>query len=140
MGSKRYFLEGTVEDVMVRQAVCVHEDDTIDDLIALFVRHNYHGFPVLAADERVVGIVRDVELLSLFARREATTPMLHLVRDIMRTPPPVVDAGDPIQKAIIKTYSDNTRFLVVADRERRVIGVVTRIDLIKGIRSSDEAD
>ncbi|MHB8781760.1 MAG: CBS domain-containing protein [Candidatus Geothermincolia bacterium] len=130
----RLWLEGTVGEVMNPSFVSIHEDEGLERLVELFKVHRFHGFPVLDNEGKVVGIVRDGEMLSVFARREATTTHLRRVGDIMRTPAPMVDHRETIQHAITKTFSDNTRFLVVVDPERRILGVVTRIDLMKGIR------
>ena len=127
------YLKGTVEDVMSRGPVVVGESDSLADLIDLFKRHTFHGYPVEDAAGRLVGIVRDTDVISIFARKEPAAMAYRLVKDIMVSPPLVIEAGDTIQKAILKMFADQTRFEVVVDRQRNIVGVVTRTDLVRGV-------
>ena len=128
------YLDGNVGDVMTQDPVCVKEDDDLELLVKLFQEKKYHGFPVLDHRHRLVGLVRDSDLISIFARRDPASRMYAKVSDIMQSPPPTISPNESIQKAIMKSFSDQSRLLVVADREGKVVGVVTRIDMIKGIR------
>ncbi len=133
-GNLHFYLEGKVEDVMTWQPVCVHADDGLDVLAELIKTHKFHGFPVLDAAGSLVGIVRDTDLISIFARRDPASRAYGQVEDIMQTPPPTIGLKESVQNAVIKMFADQTRILVVLDEERKPVGIVTRIDLVKGIR------
>ena len=64
------YLKGTVEDVMSKNTMVVHEEDGLEVLLELFKKHSFHGFPVVDAEDKLVGIVRDTDVISIFARRE----------------------------------------------------------------------
>jgi CBS domain-containing protein len=128
------YLAGNVADVMVCDPVVVSEDDTILDLVELFLEHHYHGVPVVNAEGSLVGVARDSEVMAMFVAKEPFVGHYRLVKEIMHVPPFVIRPEETIQAATKKMFVDGTRFLVVVDKENRVIGVVTRIDLIKGIR------
>ncbi len=135
---RRYLhLEGKVEDVMTRDPVVVHENDGLDRLIHMFKAHNFHGFPVVDEEGRLVGIVRDTDVLSIFARRDPAFFAYEKVKDIMLSPPLVIDGMETVQKAIMRMFADQTRLLVVVDQHRKIRGVVTRFDLIKGVHLED---
>ncbi len=137
-GEKGYLhLEGKVEDVMTREPVVVHENDSLGRLIHMFKTYNFHGFPVVDEERRLVGIVRDTDVISIFARRDPAFFVYEKVKDIMLTPPLVIDGVETVQKAIMRMFTDQTRFLVVVDKHKRIIGVVTSFDLIKGIHLED---
>jgi CBS domain-containing protein len=55
----------------------------------------------------------------------------------MHVPPLVIGASETVQRATMKMFVDGTRFLVVVGEGGSILGVVTRIDLIKGIRWRD---
>jgi CBS domain-containing protein len=135
--SRQPYLTGRVEDVMVKEPLTVSEDDSIYDLVGLFLSHHYHGFPVVNAGGKLVGTVRDVEVIAMFATRDPFVGEYRKVRDIMHTPPFVISPSDTVQKAAIKMFKDGTRFLVVTGEGGSVLGVVTRIDLIRGIKFRD---
>jgi len=137
-GYKQPYLTGRVEDVMTRSPLTISEDQPISDLVDLFLTHHYHGVPVVDKNGKLVGIVRDSEILSIFATRDPFVGEYRLVRDIMHVPPLTIGPSETIQRATMKMFVDGTRFLVVVGERGSILGVVTRIDLIKGIRWRDE--
>lgn len=129
-----FYLEGKVEDVMTWDPVYVRRDDGLEVLVELIKTHKFHGFPVLDSAGKLVGVVRDTDVISIFARRDPASRAYRKVEDIMHTPPLTIFIKESIQNAIMKMFADQTRFLVVMDEENKPVGIVTRIDLIKGIR------
>jgi CBS domain-containing protein len=130
------YLEGQVEDVMTRDPLVVLEEESLARLVDVFARSKFHGLPVVNADYELVGVIRDTDLMSLFARKEPGSARPRKVRDIMQKPPFVIAPDETIQRAVIKMFADGTRFLVVVDKKQKnkIVGVVTRIDLVGGIR------
>ncbi len=131
------YLKGTVEDVMSKNPMAVQEEEGLGTLIELFKQHSYHGYPVINVKGQLVGIVRDTDIISIFARRDPATVAYEKVRDIMQSPPLAIEATETIQKAILKMFADQTRFEVVVDKDRNIVGVVTRTDLVRGIHWKD---
>jgi len=134
---RRPYLAGRVEDVMTRNPLTISEIRPISDLVDLFLAHHYHGVPVVNEDGTLVGIVRDSEILSMFATRDPFVGEYRTVKDIMHIPPLVIGPSETIQRAAMKMFVDGTRFLVVVGEKGAILGVVTRIDLIRGIRWKD---
>ncbi len=127
------YLEGKVEDVMSPDPVIIAKEEGLDRLLEIFKTYHFHGFPVIDRNGALVGIVRDTDLISIFARKDPASPTYRTVEDVMFTPPLTIGLKASIQAAIMKMFTDQTRFLVVLDEGGKVAGVVTRIDLIKGI-------
>ncbi len=132
------YLAGKVEDVMVREPLTVRENETIRYLVDLFLEHHFHGVPVLDEGGRLVGLVRDIEVTAMFVTREPFVERYRHVRDIMHVPPFTIRPGETLQAAARKMFADGTRILAVVDEAGAVTGIVTRIDLIKGIRWATE--
>ena len=130
---RQLYLKGIVEDVMSRKPVVVGEDESLATLVGLFKQHSFHGYPVVDAAGRLVGIVRDTDVISIFARKEPGSVAYGRVKDIMHTPPLLIESTETIQKAILKMFADQTRFETVVDKEKNIVGVVTRTDLVKGV-------
>jgi acetoin utilization protein AcuB len=135
---KQPYLTGRVEDVMTRGPLTISENEPISDLVDLFLTHHYHGVPVLNEKNKLVGIVRDSEILSVFVSKDPFVGEYRQVKDVMHVPPLVIGPSETIQRATMKMFVDGTRFLVVVGEGGSILGVVTRIDLIKGIRWRDE--
>ncbi len=53
----------TVKEIMTREVCTVREETDIKELAALFVEHNYKTLPVVDADNRLVGIVSQTDLI-----------------------------------------------------------------------------
>ncbi|MBN1288534.1 MAG: CBS domain-containing protein [Actinobacteria bacterium] len=132
------YLEGRVDDVMATEPLIVVEDEPIQKLIEIFIEYQFCGMPVVNSKGNLVGVVRDSDLVSIFARKEPATVKSSKVKDIMHVPPFTIGLGDTVQKAVSKMFADGTRFLVVIDKNKDIVGVVTRIDLVKAIRFRED--
>ncbi len=135
-----FYLTGKVEDYMSESAVTIGEDTPLEEAVEAFARHHFHGMPVVNRRGEVVGILRDSDLLSMFARRDLAVAVARRVSDIMFTPPLTIAPQDSVQKALERMFSEQTRILAVIDRERRALAVITRTDLMKAIRCKQEAE
>jgi len=134
---KQPYLTGKVEDVMTIDPLTIAEDEPISALVDLFLSHHFHGMPVVNSEGRLVGIARDSEILVLFVAKEPFVVKSTTVGDIMHRPPFTISPDATIQRAAMKMFVDGTRFLVVVGEGNKIRGIVTRIDLIKGIRWKD---
>jgi acetoin utilization protein AcuB len=134
---KQPYLSGKVEDVMVTDPLTIAEDESIYSLVDVFLKHHYHGVPVVNSEGKLVGVARDSEVLALFVSKEPFVVKSTTVRDIMHRPPFTISPEATVQRAAAKMFVDGTRFLVVVGEGQRILGVVTRIDLIKGIKWKD---
>lgn len=142
----------TVEDVMTREVVTVAPSATFHQMIGLMRRHGVSALPVIGADGELLGVVSEADLLEketppaprhrwvpesgrLAARRlkadgvDAATVMSSPVISI-RAGAPLVAAARLIQKHQVKR-------LVVLDAEERLVGIVSRRDLLAGLDRSD---
>jgi len=134
---KQPYLTGKVEDVMMVDPLTIAEDEPISSLVEMFLTYHFHGVPVVNAKGRLVGIARDSEVLAMFVAREPFVVRYRTVGDIMHVPPFTISPDATIQRAALKMFVDGTRFLVVVGEGQKIKGIVTRIDLIKGIRWKD---
>lgn len=149
-------MRSAVSDVMTKKAdvVFVREATPFKDIVECIERFGVTALPVLAEDERVVGLVSEADLLlKQEGLAEPTdTPLLegrrHRVRrqkaggivaaDVMSKPVETIsptafltDAARAMDKLRIKR-------LVVTDDAGRLQGVVSRRDLLKVFLRSDQ--
>ncbi len=134
---KQPYLAGKVEDVMTVDPLIIEEGESIPTLVDLFLEHHFHGVPVVDSRGKLVGIARDSEIMAMFVAREPFVVSSTTVGDIMHRPPFTISPDATIQRAAMKMFVDGTRFLVVIGQRREIKGIVTRIDLVKGIRWKD---
>ncbi|MEU4268929.1 CBS domain-containing protein [Streptomyces sp. NPDC026092] len=104
-------------------------DDVVSALPAMSFRdaakalaeHDISGLPVVDEDDHVVGVVSESDLL---ARHELT------VKDMMTQPAITVHAEETVADAARLMVRRGVERLPVVDEEERLVGIVTRRDLL----------
>ncbi|MET8507226.1 CBS domain-containing protein [Streptomyces sp. NPDC004787] len=91
------------------------------EIAKLLAEHDITGVPVLDEDDHVVGVVSESDLL---ARHELTA------RDLMTTPAVTVHAEETVADAARLMVRRGVERLPVVDVEERLVGIVTRRDLL----------
>ncbi|MGW6562893.1 CBS domain-containing protein [Streptomyces hydrogenans] len=92
------------------------------DVAKLLAEHDITGLPVVDTDDHVVGVVSESDLL---ARRAPT------VRGVMSAPAVTVHAEEAAADAARLMARLGVERLPVVDEEERLVGIVTRRDLLR---------
>jgi len=121
----------TVQDVMTQRVVAIHCEDNVDVAFATLLRHNVSGLPVLDSDEHVVGVLSELDLMRLLYNPETTKNRVidYATRDVI-----TVRKDDALPEVAELFLTRPIRRLPVVDDDNRLIGVVSRRDLIRFIR------
>jgi CBS domain-containing protein len=119
-------------DIMTTHVVCVRTDDTIDRAIALMVRHRISGLPVLDPEGRPVGIISEFDLLALICEglNEKERVSRYMSPDLVG-----VEEEDCWTTVADIFRSKHIRRLPVM-RQGKLVGIVTRHDLMHAIRDA----
>jgi CBS domain-containing protein len=137
----------TVGDVMTSPAISVSESATYHDIIDTMVVHNISAVPVVDAKDSVVGVVSEADLLHkmAFAGRDPAHRLIErrrvrdgrrkaaavLAVDLMSEPAVVIRPTASIAMAAALMSEHGIKRLPVVDGEDRLIGVVSRVDLVR---------
>jgi len=144
---KRLASSVPVSDVMTRNVITVGVDDDIQKVIRLLSEHNVSGLVVLDAEGRVAGVISEADVLgTVGVKREhtfkdivkrllgETTPASRTadkVGDAMSAPPVAVTPETDIGEAARILTEKRIKRLPVVDSERRLIGIVSRADIVR---------
>lgn len=145
-----------VGDVMTRDVLAIDVDDTLDVVAGLFEKYDYDGMPVIDKERKLRGMITgydmilqssDVHLPTLLkimdqiAREKGDRKMIdehfNKLRDIKATSimnPNVISVReDATLEDAAKLFADNHKMnpLCVVDAEGRLVGVLSRYDIIK---------
>ena len=147
-----------VTDIMSSPAITLEPETTVEDAVGVLVERGIGGAPVVAADGRLVGLLDDDDLIVSEARLHAPTTIEILgayiplpgdlkrfndevrqalgrtVNEVMDTNPPSVGNGATVEDAATLFHDRGVSRLPVVDADNRVVGVVTRGDLVKALR------
>ncbi len=145
----------TVRDVMTKTAVVVTQDFPFKEIVRRMKEHRVSAVPVVDGDGRLVGIVseadllfkeefdtpteRDARLLERKARRTARSKASGLVASqLMTTPVVSIEPDASIAKAARLIDRKGVKRLPVVDEAGRIVGIVSRSDLLKPFLRPDE--
>jgi CBS domain-containing protein len=144
-----------VGHVMTRDVVSVTPDTPLKDVAAALVERGISGLPVCDADGAVVGVLSEADLLvkqggspersgGLFAWlvETASAPDLaklraHTAGEAMTSPAVTVETASPVSEAARTMVSLGVNRLPVVE-DGRLVGIVTRADLVRLFTRSDE--
>ncbi len=121
-----------VSEVMKSKPVTIHKDASISEAMALFQETNILGFPVLADDNKLCGIITLQDIHR--AQSEETFSSKGLkVSDLAVEDPITVFADEPIWVAIQKmSPRDLARLPVISrDGSNRLCGIISRSDILR---------
>jgi CBS domain-containing protein len=136
-----------VTEIMSQPVITVTPETSIKSAAQLLVAHDISGLPVVDSTGRLVGIVSEADLIPIEVRpdpRSQATPLAptagstpHTVAEVMTRDVIVVTTQNEVaQAARAMLDSDVKRVPVMSGR--RVVGIVSRRDLVKVIARTDE--
>ena len=137
---KMYVLSNRpIQEFMSTGVVTVGEHEPIEDLEWKFQRYRYAGFPVVNDKGEIVGMVRDSDILKLFVMTRPDSILAEEAKDVMRVPPHTISPDATAQQAVQEMFDSNVRLLVVTEK-KKVLGIVSREDLVCGIFAKRRVD
>ncbi|MFM9609299.1 CBS domain-containing protein [Streptomyces niveiscabiei] len=135
----------TVGSVMTVDVVHAVPDTPFKEVARLLARHRISGLPVVDGDDKVLGVVSETDLLARqaapaasgrarltrAARSRAAKAAARTAGQLMSGPPVTVHADDTIAEAARTMAERRVERLPVLDVEDRLVGIVTRGDLLR---------
>ncbi|MFF4161241.1 CBS domain-containing protein [Streptomyces sp. NPDC001678] len=119
----------TVGEVMTREVAYARPGTSVRDLARLLDRRRISGVPVVDRDDKVVGVVSRKDLSARVAERAS---------GLMSTPAVTVHPEKRVPDAARVMERHRVNRLPVVDEEDRLIGIVTRSDLLRVFMRTDE--
>jgi CBS domain-containing protein len=121
-----YMLRGIrVRELMNGNVVTVPPDATVADVLGLMVREHHLGFPVLD-DGQLVGMVDLKQVQGV----PPETPVAQVMNRRLST----IDEDAPALDAFTKMGRTGFGRLIAVDRARRMVGIITKTDLMRAIQ------
>ena len=146
-------MSATVKDVMSTHVIAVREMASFKEIATRLREQRVSAFPVIDDDNKVIGVVSEADLLTKEAL-EGTVPrtLQSLTRqrvrsqvkavtaaDLMTKPAVTIGPGEPVSHAARLMFDKRVKRLPVTDDDGRLIGIVTRSDVLS-VYSRPDAD
>ncbi len=144
-----------VADVMTTAVATVRADTPYKEIVDVLIERGVSAVPVLDVVGHVVGVVSEADLLhkvelagSLEAHRLLESRQHRSDRhkaagtdagDLMSAPAVTIPADATVRQAARLLEEGGIKRLPVVDRDGRLVGIVSRRDLLKGFLQSDDA-
>lgn len=145
-----------VEDVMTGKVATVGPATPLKEVAAILVERNISGLPVVDESGRVLGVVSERDIVEKEAttaapgrrrrlpRRRERLDDLHRVKlaattaaEAMTSPALTIDASRPLAEAASLMVANGVKRLPVV-AAGRLVGIVSRADLVRAFLRSDE--
>ncbi|KOT60310.1 MULTISPECIES: CBS domain-containing protein [Streptomyces] len=145
-----------IDQVMNRDVVTTSPEAPFKEVADLLARHAISGVPVVDRDDKVLGVVSETDLMSHQAAQDddAPRPWYALRRraksaartktggrtagDLMSSPAVTIGPRRTVAEAARTMAAHRVERLPVIDEEGRLMGIVTRSDLLSVFRRPDE--
>lgn len=149
--------ETLVKEVMVIAPITVKPSDLVETVLKLLEEKHISGLPVVDDQGQVVGVVSEADLL--FKEKPIRMPLYLtfldsiiylepldkfkqqlkknlgvLVEDVMTSKPNTISSDAPVSQAAELMLTKRINRLPVLDETGKLVGIVTRNDLLKALR------
>jgi len=117
-----------VSEIMTAPALCVKKDTGLDALERLLMERGFSGAPVVDEEGRPVGVVSKTDLLQ---GRGSSGARPLTVADIMMPTAFCMQVEETVGRAAGLMAYEAVHRMPVVNREGRVIGVVSPLDILR---------
>ncbi|WOD41674.1 CBS domain-containing protein [Nodosilinea sp. E11] len=149
----------TVADVMTPNPISVTPDTILKDAIQLMAHNKVGGLPVLNADNDLVGILSESDLMwqttgiempayimlldsviylknPIQYDQELHKALGQLVKDVMTDHVITITPDQSLREAAHLMHDKKVRRLPVVDANQQVVGILTRSDIVREMANS----
>jgi len=152
----------TVRDIMTTNVVTVRADASFKEIAVRLREHRVSAFPVLDKDGTVIGVVSEADLLlkealplseeealseedalegarpGILRQRAQEKARALTAADLMSRPAVTVGVEDSVEHAARLMYARGVKRVPVTDAAGRLVGIVSRADVLSVFGRADE--
>ena len=142
-----------VRDVMTQNVIKVREDADINEVATLLSENRISGLPVVDIQDRVIGMITEADVLAMVGMKKGHTfkdVIRHLLgeplsgpkrskrlRDVMTKPAITAGPEADIREIALTLDEKRIKRLPVVDEQGKLIGVISRADIVRAIGKND---
>lgn len=104
-------------------------DEKITQILATMEQEGHNVYPIIGADnEKLIGVVSKSDIQDILL--DESMKNLTAIR-VLEFVPVVVYPNDNLYTLYYRLHSDSAESAIVVDKQKRVLGIVTRADILK---------
>lgn len=146
-------MKTNVADLMTTEVVSVDETAGFKQMVELIKQHRISALPVVDGQRRVMGVVSEADLIlkedridlgeqhvfeSHRRRQERERAGGTTARELASVPAVTIGPGDSVREAAKLMHDRAIRRLPVVDGDGRLVGVISRSDVLRVFMRSDD--
>ena len=141
-----------VKDVMTTRVIWVKKDATFREMAIALRDYRVSAFPVVDDDRKVIGVVSEADMLTkealddepgmiagILRRRDQAKARGVTAGDLMTAAVIAVRPEDTVEHAARLMYDRRVKRLPVTDANGRLVGIISRADVLSVFDRTDEA-
>lgn len=124
----------SIKNIMTPNPIVARTDDPLEAYIKYFVEKRFRGIPVIDDDKRPIGLLMASRVMDALANCNLKTK----VSNLMLRNPPVINEDEDIHEAIRLMVSSGIGRLLVVNSEDKLVGIITRTDILTRIATLEQ--
>jgi CBS domain-containing protein len=146
-----FAMRSTVRDLMTERVVAVRKDASFKEMIARMRESQISAFPVIDGAGKVIGVVSEADMLNKEAEQAGAGSIASILRfrghekaagitagELMTSPPVTIGPDALVVEAARLMRDRRVKRLPVTNATGRLIGIVTRADVLSVFTRPDE--
>ena len=114
----------TIRDIMTPDPIKIQPETSLRRAVELLIENNISGLPVVDADDKIVGVLGDWDLVKIFYPTGVQT-----VRTVMTHDPTTISVDEPLVEVFDYLMSHDFRRVLIHENGK-LVGLVSRADLM----------
>jgi CBS domain-containing protein len=124
-------MKTTAQDIMSTELLTIQEGYSLEEALKMLINNRITGMPVVNKQQELIGVVSEYDLMiqisEMASPEKADLSVPFKYSHIATAIPSTTDLNDIIKMFIEMKY----RRLPVVDAKKRLVGIITRRDLMK---------
>lgn len=124
-------MKTTAKDIMSSKLIVAREGMNIEDAVKLLVNNKVTGLPVVNSEGKMVGIISEYDIIAKVGIEKKLDPSLFKDGIPYTKAVESVDEDTPLQDILNRFIQLKCRRLPVLDKDGRLVGIISRRDVMK---------
>lgn len=124
-------MKTTAKDIMSTKLIVAKEGMNIEDAVKLLVNNKITGLPVVDGDGRMVGILSEYDIIAKVGKEKIIESDMFKKMVPFTKKVESVGEGTSLQDILDRFINLKCRRLPVLDKDNRLVGIISRRDVMK---------
>jgi CBS domain-containing protein len=129
--SYAYFMKTTAKDIMSSKLIVAKEGMRIEDAVKLLVNNKITGLPVVDQEGKMIGILSEYDIIAKVGQEQKIDPSIFNIGIPYSKSVETVNEDTSLQEILDRFIQLKCRRLPVLDKQNRLVGIISRRDVMK---------